>query len=447
MAVNLVALCKEMMGHEFVNQSSNFLGESVDGTSSAISTILPALIGGLIKKGRDEQGADSILDFIKTHDVNEKIIEETNTLFDDAQQVNNLIENGTRHVNFIFGKSSSTVGSILDIVSDVAGIGRSSTSSLLKVAGPITMAVLKNHIQSQSIDNKGLSKLLSQQVAFVQQTAPPGLLDRLDLGLEKLTSDQVEDKPVKKTDLDDEEEAIASSSKSTLLSRIIPWIILATVALVLWYGMHTCGGQPPEVVNEATNQGQSTKPPAVEQTGTSTSTDPPGQEPTSKANEFRAQGQTSRSVIDGMATLALPDGKVLEVEAGSLVDQLYTYLTGNPNKEGKRFLLDKVSFTNETSTMTQESMIQIQNTATLVDAFPNIHVRVEAHTDNTGNANSKMTLSEQRALAVKRELNSLGVSIEKLSSAGLGGQMPIADNNTPGGRATNQRVELVVTKN
>lgn len=70
---------------------------------------------------------------------------------------------------------------------------------------------------------------------------------------------------------------------------------------------------------------------------------------------------------------------------------------------------------------------------------------VEGHTDSRGSATQNMELSRARAETVRGYLVSRGIPSDKIEAQGIGSSRPIADNNTPDGRANNRRVEIVVT--
>jgi outer membrane protein OmpA-like peptidoglycan-associated protein len=76
----------------------------------------------------------------------------------------------------------------------------------------------------------------------------------------------------------------------------------------------------------------------------------------------------------------------------------------------------------------------------VLKAFPR-RDRVEGHTDNTGDAAMNKTLSVERAAAVEKALEGLGVDEARITSAGYGPGKPIASNDTEDGRAQNRRVE------
>jgi OOP family OmpA-OmpF porin len=70
------------------------------------------------------------------------------------------------------------------------------------------------------------------------------------------------------------------------------------------------------------------------------------------------------------------------------------------------------------------------------------HVRVEGHTDNTGNAAYNLLLSKKRARSVMTWLVKHGIESARLESQGYGMTRPVADNATDEGRRDNRRVEF-----
>jgi outer membrane protein OmpA-like peptidoglycan-associated protein len=73
----------------------------------------------------------------------------------------------------------------------------------------------------------------------------------------------------------------------------------------------------------------------------------------------------------------------------------------------------------------------------------NLLVTIDGHTDNTGNPDLNLTLSQQRAEAVKQWLVSKNQNFaNKITTNGYGQEKPIASNATAAGRAKNRRVEI-----
>lgn len=71
---------------------------------------------------------------------------------------------------------------------------------------------------------------------------------------------------------------------------------------------------------------------------------------------------------------------------------------------------------------------------------------IEGHTDTTGEPSANQPLSEERAWAVKKYLESKGVDAPRLESRGFGSSQPVDSNDTEAGRAKNRRVEFKVTR-
>ncbi|HKI87059.1 MAG TPA: OmpA family protein [Thermoanaerobaculia bacterium] len=74
----------------------------------------------------------------------------------------------------------------------------------------------------------------------------------------------------------------------------------------------------------------------------------------------------------------------------------------------------------------------------------NVYIEIQGHTDATGSAAYNMKLGQERAEAVRRYLNSVGIPLHRMSVISYGETAPIASNKTREGRSQNRRVTLVV---
>ena len=66
-------------------------------------------------------------------------------------------------------------------------------------------------------------------------------------------------------------------------------------------------------------------------------------------------------------------------------------------------------------------------------------LRVEGHTDNTGNADHNLKLSQERADAVATWLESHGVDKGRIVTKGFGATVPLVANDTKDHKAMNRR--------
>jgi OOP family OmpA-OmpF porin len=109
-----------------------------------------------------------------------------------------------------------------------------------------------------------------------------------------------------------------------------------------------------------------------------------------------------------------------------------------------RYVSHGIQFDVNSDRLKPESMAVIKEIAAALKKQPSLKVRIEGHTDSTGDAARNMDLSKRRADAVKAALvTSFGVSAERLTTQGFGATKPIGSNDTPDGRANNRRVEFV----
>ncbi len=90
---------------------------------------------------------------------------------------------------------------------------------------------------------------------------------------------------------------------------------------------------------------------------------------------------------------------------------------------------------------------RIKAIVAFVQANSGARLRVEGHTDNQGNPQANLSLSQQRADAIKDELRAVGIPASRVQAVGLGGEQPMAPNATPQGRERNRRVEVIVLRN
>ena len=101
-----------------------------------------------------------------------------------------------------------------------------------------------------------------------------------------------------------------------------------------------------------------------------------------------------------------------------------------------------VNFATNSADLTPESNTELDRIVSLFNSTPVISGVVEGYTDSTGSAEYNKELSAKRAQAVADYLISHGVSRDRVHPRGRGEANPVADNNTPEGRAENRRVVL-----
>lgn len=91
-----------------------------------------------------------------------------------------------------------------------------------------------------------------------------------------------------------------------------------------------------------------------------------------------------------------------------------------------------------------ESRPVLKEIASTMQKYPDLKILIEGHTDNVGSAASNLTLSDNRAAAVKAALIAgFGIAADRMTTKGFGDTRPAVPNATATGRAQNRRVEIV----
>jgi len=111
-----------------------------------------------------------------------------------------------------------------------------------------------------------------------------------------------------------------------------------------------------------------------------------------------------------------------------------------------RVVLRGVNFGFDSAVPVAGSQAVLDVAAETLLANPEVHVRVEGHTDSVGPAEYNRDLSRRRAEAVRDMLVVAGVASERLEVVPLGEDRPLANNETSEGRRINRRVQLVTVE-
>jgi outer membrane protein OmpA-like peptidoglycan-associated protein len=110
----------------------------------------------------------------------------------------------------------------------------------------------------------------------------------------------------------------------------------------------------------------------------------------------------------------------------------------------KRVAVYGIYFDFASAKLKPQSAPVLKEIADALTANPSWKLTIEGHTDSVGGAAYNLTLSQDRAAAVKTALVSrYRINAGRLNTVGFGFSRPVASNDTPQGRALNRRVELV----
>lgn len=108
-----------------------------------------------------------------------------------------------------------------------------------------------------------------------------------------------------------------------------------------------------------------------------------------------------------------------------------------------KYVSHGIQFEINSAQLRPESKNILKQIAEALNKNPSLKLRIEGHTDSTGDAARNVELSKLRAQSVQQALVGMGVAESRLPIEGCGRNKPIASNDTIQGRAENRRVEFV----
>ncbi|KKO89134.1 flagellar motor protein MotB [Sphingobacterium sp. Ag1] len=111
------------------------------------------------------------------------------------------------------------------------------------------------------------------------------------------------------------------------------------------------------------------------------------------------------------------------------------------DEKGKAVL--HINFDTDKASLKPDGSDAVKEIVKVLNTDKALKIAINGYTDNSGNEEHNLKLSEARAQSVKDEIVKAGIAVDRLSAKGFGQQNPIADNTTEEGKAQNRRVELI----
>lgn len=151
----------------------------------------------------------------------------------------------------------------------------------------------------------------------------------------------------------------------------------------------------------------------------------------------------------GMAITLLactPTGKIGEMSKFDITTASREDIAEALNKDGRVAISGGILFEHDSDKLTPDAENIVMRVAEVMKEDPDLKIAVVGNTDNTGDFNYNIKLSERRANAFVNALVKNGVGTNRLAAVGVGPLSPVTTNDTSEGRAQNRRVELVLIR-
>lgn len=146
--------------------------------------------------------------------------------------------------------------------------------------------------------------------------------------------------------------------------------------------------------------------------------------------------------------IKLDGGKMIAIGDGSQLYQLYNVVKQKDKSAldpNKWYTIENLYFETGSSDLKAESVLQLNTLSEILNAYPNLKIKLGGYTDNSGNEDSNLKLSNLRAQTAKLKLLELGISADRIEAEGYGSQHPVCEaNDTDECKAKNRRIDVRV---
>ena len=229
MSVNILELLNSGIGKQLIGQAGSMLGESDSGIQSAVGSMMPALLGGMMSKAATPQGAGDLFKMVQGLNIDTGSLGNIAGMLAGAAGggggASALQSMGTSLLTGLLGGDKTN--NLASALSSVAGIKPSSASSLLSLGAPLVMGVVKKMVGDGGLDASGLaSALLGQKSALQGVNLDPRITGAL--GFNSMSS-MLGALPNAAAAT-----GAAAAAGASGLRRWLPWIIGALALLLLW---------------------------------------------------------------------------------------------------------------------------------------------------------------------------------------------------------------------
>src|SRR4029450_10903228 len=238
---NLLALVQDALGDDFSKRAGQLLGETPGAIQSALTSLVPVVLGSVAQKGATPEGASDLMSLINSANLDVNSLGDITRLFGGSGA--DMRAGTSSLVPALFGDKS---GAHINALSSASGIKSSSATILIAMVVPLILTVLKKYIGDEGLDPRSLASLLANQVQKLQGALdsrmtnevgfarPAALLGGLGgqapVMAKRAAPDVLAAAPAP---LPRPSVAATTATKSGLM-RWLPWLIVVAVVLVLW---------------------------------------------------------------------------------------------------------------------------------------------------------------------------------------------------------------------
>lgn len=161
------------------------------------------------------------------------------------------------------------------------------------------------------------------------------------------------------------------------------------------------------------------------------------------AQRSRTEANRARTVASAARMSEAQSEEAAERRAAELQRRIED-LEAEKTSRGLVVTLGDVLFATASAELQGGATANLDKLVNFLNQYPDRSVHVEGHTDNVGESQYNRDLSRRRAESVRHFLARQGIASNRITTAGIGMDRPVASNASASGRQMNRRVEVII---
>ncbi len=233
MVSNILELFSGGPSQSMVGAVSKMLGESESGVQSAVSSLIPTLLGGMMQKSSTPQGAGDLFKMVTGANIDPGMLSNIAGILGGGAPTDKLLSTGAGLVSGLFGGDKAS--GLASALSSVAGIKAGSASSLISIALPFLFGMIKKLVSERGLDANGLGNLLlGQKATLAKANVDPRLTNALGFSSFSNMLDRVPASLAAVAAPAIAKAVPAAAPASSGLMKWLPWLAALIGAYLLW---------------------------------------------------------------------------------------------------------------------------------------------------------------------------------------------------------------------
>lgn len=220
---------KEKISEKTLSNLSSYLGEKDADVSSGLNLSLNTFMSGLLSSSKTEADAQKIIKVLEDGGHTGEILNNLESFTGNFEKTQLLVTIGNNIANHFLGNKSNL---IIQKLSDIAEIKKTSASSLLSISAPIALGFLGKKVKENNLNAAGLFAYFQEINEGVLNALPP-VFTNIFQEKKEVTSSTV--KASKKETKVEKKIKEVKKESAIKWGNVLPWVFLILAGILSLY--------------------------------------------------------------------------------------------------------------------------------------------------------------------------------------------------------------------